>query len=240
MCMAKVDAVITTKSNLQSFYDNLNDQSLQKIFSENVDCDHHLLDSNDDRRGITLIIRPPAEFAAEIACIIEDLFPVIPEQYLYPISDLHITVLSIISCTNQFKLHDIQSRDYIDLIRQAIKDVPPFTLSFEGIITSPSALLIKGYSEEPSLQLLRNKLRDQFKVSGLRHSIDSRYPIQTAHMTFLRYVNPIADIKSFSNKLEQFESAYMGSFQVNEMELVFNDWYQRKNNQIRLRQFPLG
>lgn len=162
-----------------------------------------------------------------------------PLQYYYPNSDIHITVMSIISCYEGFTLDKISVEDYIKIIQESILDLGEIKIKFRGVTASPSAVMIQGFPADESLNTLRNKLRDNFKKSTLQQSIDSRYVIATAHSTVMRFQEKLQNPKKLITVAEQFRDYDFGEFIIDKVELVYNDWYQRENNTVHLTDFNL-
>ncbi|MBB3838657.1 2'-5' RNA ligase [Runella defluvii] len=200
-----------------------------------------LIDSPvDTRRGITLIARPSAESKQQIHTMLDALFLLEPQQYYYPLTDIHLTVLSIISCYEGFSLSAIHPQEYIDRIREVVKKYAGFRVRFSGITASASCVLVQGFPMDDTLAAIRNDLRTTFKTSSLQHSIDKRYSIQTAHSTVIRFRVPLVQPVAFVERLQAFYAHDFGTFDVNMLELVFNDWYQRSENFLLLESFFLG
>lgn len=73
-----------------------------------------LINNNDDtRRGITALSYIDGEVANKISSFLSDIKQIEPQQYCYPQNEIHLTVLSIISCAAGFKLSDIELPAYI-------------------------------------------------------------------------------------------------------------------------------
>jgi 2'-5' RNA ligase len=200
-----------------------------------------LIDSpNDSRRGITLLARPPESMKIAIKSMLNDLQDTEPWQYYYPTTDIHLTGLSIISCYEGFTLNHININDYVDLVREVLHTYTSFKISFRGLTASPSCLIVQGFLMDDELTNIRNGLRDKFQTSNLQHSIDKRYSIQTAHSTIVRFKKPLLNPDSFLQKVKKYRNLDFGTFEVNELELVFNDWYQRASTTVVLERFSLG
>ena len=61
-----------------------------------------LLDkAHDRRRGATLLIRPSATVSLQISQVLADLGQIEPDQYFYDPAELHVTVLSLFTGTEQ-------------------------------------------------------------------------------------------------------------------------------------------
>ncbi|GGW99959.1 2'-5' RNA ligase family protein [Salegentibacter mishustinae] len=225
--------------NLTEHYKKLYESSIINI--ENGDYRTDLLiDSPADRRfGITLLIRPPENVKNRIQLFLDELKQIDPSQYYYPNSDIHITVMSIISCYEGFRLDQISLPDYIDLIKESLSEIDRFEIKFKGITASDSGIMIQGFPQNDILNDLRNNLRTKFKNSDLEQSIDKRYSLQTAHSTVLRFRRKLQNKNKFLEIIEKYKNYDFESFEVKKLELVFNDWYQRKKNSKLLEKFRI-
>ncbi len=224
--------------NLHQHYEELYQSSIKKIKADDYFLDT-LIDSSEDRRfGISLLIRPPEHITKKISLFLKELEEIENQQYFYPETDLHITVLSIISCYQDFKLANINPVEYAKVIAESLNDFRPFHNALKGITASDAGVMLQGFPEK-SLNLLRDELRQSFRKSSLEQSIDKRYSLQTAHITVMRFKEKLNQKEMFLNKLKELKNHDFGNFEVNKMELVFNDWYQRKRNTKLLGVFRL-
>lgn len=224
---------------LTAHYNDLWERSIQKIKAENFQVDP-LLDSHaDNRYGVTLLIRPDAPVKKNIQQFLTDLKTIEPDQYYYRDSDIHITVMSIISCYNGFALEQIEIASYIELIQKSIASAKKTEISFRGITASPSCIMIQGFLHDSTLNNIRDELRNNFKHSSLQQSIDKRYTIQAAHATVVRFRKEVQNKEEFLDRLEKYRDHNFGTFTVNSLELVFNDWYQREEYVKKLFTFEL-
>lgn len=87
---------------------------------------------------------------------------------------------------------------------------------------------------------IRDDLRTAFKNSDLQQSIDKRYAIQTAHATVIRFRSELIHINALLNLIKKYRDFDFGTFEVKEVELVYNDWYQRERFVKKLHQFYLS
>lgn len=225
--------------NLQEHYNQLYKKSSEIILAGNYTLDSQINNESDSRFGITLLIRPSEKIKANIQSFLSELKAIDSAQYYYPNSDIHITVMSIISCYEGFTLDKINIEDYIEIIQKSLIDLSEIKIEFRGVTTSNSAIMIQGFPADESLTTLRNKLRDNFKKSALEQSIDSRYAISTAHSTIMRFQEKLQNPEKLMQVIEKFRDYNFGEFTVNKAELVYNDWYQRKANTIHLADFNL-
>ncbi len=225
--------------NLQEHYNQLYTTSAKVILEEKYKIDDQINDASDSRFGITLLIRPNDEVKAQIQLFLNELRAIDSKQYYYTNSDIHITVMSIISCYEGFTLNKIRIEEYIEIIQKSLLDVDKIKINFNGVTASPSAIMIQGFPSDLSLNNLRDKLRENFKKSTLQQSIDSRYAIATAHSTVVRFQEKIENPKKLISVVEKFRDYDFGEFTVDKLELVYNDWYQRERNTIDLADFYL-
>ena len=225
--------------DLNQHYNQLYKKSSEAILAGNYKLDSQLNNESDSRFGITFLIRPSEIIKANIQLFLDELKVVEPHQYYYPDADIHITLMSIISCYEGFILDKISVEDYIKIIQESLINLGEIKIEFRGVTASPSALMIQGLPADESLNNLRKKLRDNFKKSALQQSIDSRYAIATAHSTVMRFQEKLRNPEKLIEITQRFRDYDFGEFTVDKVELVFNDWYQRESNTIHLQDFNL-
>jgi 2'-5' RNA ligase len=223
--------------NLAQHYNQLYKKSSEAILADNYKLDSQLNNESDSRFGVTFLIRPSETIKANIQLFLDELKVIEPHQYYYPDSDIHITVMSIISCYNGFSLDNINVHEYIDLIQQSLVHLDTIKIEFRGVTASPSAIMIQGFPTDESLNNFRDKLREGFKKSALEQSIDSRYAISTAHSTVMRFQEKLENPQQLMPVVEKYRDHNFGEFEVENLELVYNDWYQREKNTIHLANF---
>lgn len=226
--------------NLQEHYRQLYIKSAKAILAGHYKLDPQLKNDSDTRFGITLLLRPSKEIKNNIQLFLEELKVIDPTQYYYCQTDIHITAMSLISCYEGFTLDKIHIEDYIEIIQKALVDIGEITIDFKGVTASDSAVMIQGFPKDESLNDLRDKLREYFKTSTLEQSIDSRYTLSTAHSTVVRFQEKLQDPVAFLQVIEKFRAYNFGSYSVENIELVYNDWYQRKSKTVHLYDFPIG
>jgi len=235
----------------------------QALHNEGVSVDHNIHSNADTRRGVTALAyieKNDTQVATRINEFLIGLQKVIPNQYFYPTDELHLTMLSVISCVDDFTLDDIHIPHYTALFQEALSGLPEFNITFKGVTATPDCVVIRGVvdhgksgknEENDTLALLRQRLRNTFKSSTLRSSIDARYTLKTAHCTAVRFCSPLntssntnantqaSESELVLNYLERYRNHNFGTITVKHIDLVFNDWYQRLNNTKRLAQASL-
>lgn len=136
--------------------------------------------------------------------------------------------MSIISCYDGFTLKNIDIPSYSKVIRSSLPSEIKTQIAFKGITASNSCILLKGFPEDDTLNIFRDNLRSNFKDSALEISIDKRYKINTAHATIIRFNKTPINCNAFLSLLEKYRDFDFGSFEIDSYELVYNDWYQKK------------
>ena len=222
---------------LENHYKKLYHDSIDKISSDNYHIDT-LIDSKNDRRfGLTLIIRPSNEIKKKIQNFLKNIKEIEPNQYYYPNSDIHITVMSIISCYSDFDMSKIDVQKYIDLTEKCLLKGIDLNITFKGITASPSGVMVQGFMNNNELNDIRDRLRKEFKNSNVEQSLDKRYLIQTAHSTIIRFRKELSHKEKFLELLDNSINYDFGTFKVNKFELVYNDWYQREQYVKKIHEF---
>jgi len=214
--------------NLARDYNILWEKSLTKFRLGEFELDPFIDSPTDNRFGITLLLRPDERTKEKIHQFLQELMEIEPEQYYYPSSDIHVTIMSVICCYPGFVLENIQVNQYISAFKNLVCNMKPIEIEFKGITASPSCILIQEFPSN-NLNELRNRIRATFKNSQYFQSIDKRYSIHTAHCTVARFKKPVTHKEEFIRRLLDCKNADFGFSKVEEVELVYNDWYQRKN-----------
>ena len=214
---------------VKQVYADLWRQSISRIKTNQCETDLLIRRTDDSRRGLTTLFRPNYEISAAIECVLDKVKQLEPTQYFYPRSDLHLTILSIITCRENFQRNAERDAEYMEIISECAKNIRPPCIRFIGITASPSCLMIQGFPLDNNLRELRENLRNKFRRSNLPHSIDSRYPIKTAHLTVMRFQEPLIRAPEFVRLLEQHRTHEFGTQTMSTLEFVSNDWYLRNS-----------
>lgn len=227
--------------DLPAHYDKMWATAQDALRCGEAEQDPLIFADQDNRRGLTLLTRPPASVLAMIDHLAADLRRLEPDQYVYPAGDIHVTILSIISCYEGFTLDLIDATAYTDAVNAVLRSTGtgPFGLHFSGVGASPGSVVVQGFPLDDGLEALRRATRSHFQHSGLPQSIDLRYRLQTAHSTVMRFATRPANPNRLLEYLKEHRDDFIGAFEVNTVELVYNDWYQRAANTVSLGQWAL-
>jgi 2'-5' RNA ligase len=229
-----------SRMNLTSQYDALWESARMGFLNGVVEVDHSIDSTSDTRYGMTLIMRPSEDVRRMVEEIVGKLMALEPDQYAYPASDVHLTVLSLLSCSPGFTIDSIPIEEYIKINEEACKNLPPIRIHFRGLTASPAGILIQGFPENETLNMLRDRLRSAFKSSRLRQTIDIRYTLQTAHMTVMRFRKPLRDASEFVESITKRRNVDFGRCEISDLTLVGNNWYMQKQSIQELHTVRLG
>jgi len=200
-----------------------------KLEKGQCEMDLNIGNKDDTRRGVTALAYLESNNKSvvnEIEHFLKQVQQIEPEQYYHPTNELHLTILSIITCIAGFKLTDINTTEYVKVFNQVFNGIDSIEIEFKGITASSSCVVIQGFPVDSSLNILRDRLRKNFKASGLRSSIDSRYKITTAHVSVIRFYTPIKDIDNVKVLFQKYRNYNFGTVKLTKIEFVFNNWYQ--------------
>ena len=230
---------IAFHSRLQQHYDAMWDSAAGAVARGDVDRDMHLLAGRDERRGLTLIARPDVSLRARFDAVLDRLAGAEQQQYRYPAADMHMTILSLATVTDDLAPALLRLPDYEAAVRDALGGMTAFAIDFRGITISRSAVLAQGFPRGPTLETLRERLREALRDRGLGAGLDQRYRLVTAHATLLRFVAPLQAPRRFAALLESLRDEPMGCMRVGDVELVTNDWYMSNDAVERIAKIAL-
>lgn len=226
--------------SLQNQYDEMWQGAQAAIAAGAVALDAQLLDkAQDRRRGATLLLRPDAAVLLRIAEVLADLKQIEPCQYFYQPAELHVTVLSLFSGTEQPEPYLTQLPLYRSAIDRVLAAAPRFSVRFDGLTASPAAIMVQGYPDGTQLHDLREALRAAIHAVGLGHNLDRRYRISAAHMTAVRFCRPLRDAARLTAALQSLRRHAFGQSTVTQIHLVHNDWYVSQDQVHTLHTYPL-
>lgn len=224
---------------LSILYDSFYEKSIHDIKTGNHAIDNSIDQPVDNRRGLSLIIYPDKGVQQNIKQFTEELERIDGNQYYQPLSDMHITVLSIISCQKNFKIEQIDINDYITVISDILEGIKNIAIHSKEVTTTREAVMIQGFMVNDNLVTLRDRLRVNFRESNLKQDIDTRYLTKTAHMTVARFRKEIINPDEFVNVVDDHKDFDFGVNEAKTIDLIYTDWFCRKSKVELLHQFTL-
>ena len=222
-------------------YQQLWDDAIEHVRLGAVNIDPLLASREPDRRRcLTVLARPSAEVQSRVGDFLNHLCAVDPEQYYYQSSELHVTVLSLFTGTLKFEKHFRHYDRYLEAVNTALAGGPIFSLEFTGVTLTREAIMIQGYFDDTILNDTRDALRKALQSRDLTEGLDSRYFLQTAHMTAVRFRHPLQQSQNYAEILEHYRQHDFGRTQVQELSLVRNDWYMSAPSAEVMKKYQLS
>ncbi|MDB6018499.1 MAG: hypothetical protein JWR19_2988 [Pedosphaera sp.] len=212
------------RQRMQNRYDRLWKATVGKLRTGDIDQDPVLAAGRPDRRrGLTLIARPDSNVRKRIAAFLGQLRALEPEQHYYAPSELHLTLLSLFTATVEPARFFAKTEQYMAAVDMALRKAAPIRIQFKGVTASPGAIMIQGFVENEALNEVRDSLRRQLRLRGLAEGVDTRYRLQTAHMTVVRFHAHLHDGEQLAAMLERARNLPFGRINIRRVSLVRND-----------------
>ncbi len=226
------------QKRLRNSYERFWSKASKRIRAGKIELDPVLASRTvDRRRGLTLVARPPEKVRQAVASFLSELRRLEPGQYYYHPRELHLTVLSLFTATAEHQPYFAQADQYLAAVSASLTDARPIRIRFAGVTASPGTVMIQGIFENGELNELRDSLRRQLRSRGLGDGIDTRYRLQTAHMTAARFRAPLMRPELFAETLARARKRVFGAMAVRTLLLVKSDWYMSRSTTEVLRQF---
>jgi 2'-5' RNA ligase len=222
-------------------YERLWNEAVPAMGRNDVEFDRHLLSKSQDlRRGLTLALRPCSKVQDSINTFLLELAEAVPGQYFYRPEEFHVTVLAIISGSESWQDKIQHLAAYQSIIDEVLKRHRKFSIAFQGVTASLSAVMIQGFPGDETLARIRDELRDAFWKNKFGEQLDVRYKINTAHITVMRFCNANVDGKRLLTKLQANRTTDFGETRVAELELILGDWYASASTARTLQKYKLA
>jgi 2'-5' RNA ligase len=226
---------------LAEHYDAMWHGAFPAISAGEVICDPQFAsNASDPRRGLTLIARLSPETNRRMTEALATLAAIEPGQYCHPQADLHLTILSLYTVSENWQPCAARLAEYREAVAEALESAPSFTVDSAGITLSKAAVVAQGFPRDGTLNGIRDRIRATFRRRGLGDSLDQRYRLVTAHSTMLRFVQPLQNPTLFSERLLDLRGEYFGASTIDSLDLVFNDWYMSSQSLFKIDSYPLG
>jgi 2'-5' RNA ligase len=210
----------------RQIYERLWNEAVPAMGRNAVEFDRHLLNQPQDlRRGLTLALRPCPKVQALIKTFLLELANAAPGQYFYRPEEFHVTVLAIIPGSESWQDKIQHLAVYQCIIDEALKRHRKFSIAFQGVTASRSAVMVQGFPGDETLAQIRDELREALWRNKFGEQLDVRYKINTAHITVMRFCNANVDGKSLLATLQANRMTDFGETCVADLELILSDWY---------------
>ena len=224
----------------RKIYDRLWRQSRALMKSGRIQIDTRLCDkAGDFRRGITLVARPDTAVKKRVTNFLRDAAVICPGQHFYKPTELHLTVMAIISGSEFWRdeIHRLTACQ--EVLDKVLHDGRSFRVDFRGVTVSPHAVMIQGFPANDALLQLRDDLRDGFRKAGLGRNLDRRYKTVTAHLTVMRFSKAEAEWERLLELLQAHRKTDFGGTCFKSLQLIWSNWYTSAGVVRVLHEYPL-
>jgi len=223
---------------LSDHYDQMWKASAPCIRRGETDAGPFIEDYTHKAYGLTLIARLHPDLSERIVAFLEEIQQAEPDQYYYPITDMHLTIMTLVSCDVGFRPEEENISAYLLCVQQALRGTPPFEVHFQGVTASNATVLVQGFPQDAQLKSLRDRLRDSFKKIG-SVSVGHRYQKITAHSTVIRFSEALRKPVRFYELLERNRNHDFGKCVIDTLELVVTDRCLRQEETQVLNRYSL-
>jgi 2'-5' RNA ligase len=220
-----------TIKSIDTLYSNIHAEGVKALRDGKENIDYYLRRmEQDSRRGLALLVNLSGHISNNFGFLVKEMKAIEPKQYYYPETDLHMTVLDLISASANCHIDEDLKNKAMQIINFAILDSKPFEIEFRGIVLSNGAILIKGYYSEGL-----SELRDNIRRLAPQYDFElkERYQSISAHVTIGRFASKLENPEIFIRKIEAYRDYPIGVIQVNQLELVIHDWYNSRKNVLQ-------
>lgn len=162
-----------------------------------------------DRPITTLVCRVPDTIAQQLHVVTRSLVADLPQEYVYPPGDLHLTVINL----------DHAVRSSLDLhVKEVVGQEPTWTVQLFGLGLSRHTLFAKAFANPPtSLMRLRRRLRYRLRTGPAWPQPSDA----VAYVNLIRFnTNTAAPL---GDHLHPFRRQSFGAFTADTLELVETD-----------------
>jgi len=221
----------------EAFYNSIDEKYIRNIRSGEVVIDSNLKNFvNDKRLGISLqiSINSIEDKYYDFLKIFESA---LPNQYYYPYCDLHTTIFDFYRAKAEYVQKADVETSIIDLVQTILKSIEVFPITYNGISFSSEAGIIRGYDLDILINI-RKKIREAMMEYNFEN--DERYESQSAHITFMRFVEFIANPNKTIEMICKLKNYVFGEMKVGSIDLVEHDWYNLKAKKRIIKHFELN
>jgi hypothetical protein len=194
----------------------------------------------DGRRGLSLVARLAPGVVQRIGLFLESLREIESEQYYYPATDIHLTILSLLTAAEHNQGQLAQAGAFIPAVAAALSGVRAFRLETIGVTLTSTAVLAQGFPEDAALRNIRDRIRATLCAQGLGDGLDRRYHQRAAHHTLMRFTAPLQSEERFGRAMTTYREYPFGSSTIASIDLAIHDWYLSADRLRILKTYILG
>lgn len=186
----------------------------------------------DTRHGVNLVAKPSRSVATTIIHLQDTLRDREPSQYYYPDRDLHLTVVEL--CYGRDAEETARIADATKAMLPTILDcISPATLDTPSLTFDRNGCALSFLPRNERLQSMRRQLIEGLSqcegIGGIL--LEPRYPPESAHITFMRYLEPLRSERCEWTDLLLSIEITQESWDLAELYLTWGpNWYGRRTS----------
>lgn len=226
---------------VEAIYQDIAARGQARLASGNIQADPYLIDAVlDQRRGLSVIAFPDDSIKTRCLQVVQALAEAEAGQFPYAAESLHLTVLNLVTVGHFGSAEERRLPQFTEVVTRALLDVGSFEVNYVGLVLAPDCVIVRGYPVGPTLERLRERLRQEMRTAGYGELLDRRYRLQTAHSTVFRFRTPLNDPRRFDGLVKSFANLALGTCRFSAVELIKHDWYMTPTRRTRIGIFALA
>ncbi|HEX9046891.1 MAG TPA: 2'-5' RNA ligase family protein [Verrucomicrobiae bacterium] len=195
--------------------------------------------TKDHRRGVSLAFWLTPDIQARMMPFVEALKKDFPGQHFYLSSELHVTLLTFISASEQWRKEIGDVARFRAIVRDVLAQYSAFKVVFRGVTAAPNAVMFQGFPVDPVLESIRADIRDACNREGFAGRLDRRYPNRAAHVTAMRFCRPQANWPRLAEVVAANRDTFFGEMAVDALQVTWGNWYASAGTVRLLAEFQL-
>jgi hypothetical protein len=149
---------------------------------------------SDQRMCVNVIARPTGQALHIIDALQQDLRSSFPDQYFYPLQDLHLTVVELCHSKTIHEAESIvQAAEF--RIKKTVESLSSIHLRVWSIGADRGGLALNSIPVDDSLQYVRSAITQSLAAAGVPG--EPRYAADSAHITCMRFLQPMKKEERF-------------------------------------------
>ncbi len=180
---------------------------------------------SDERMGVNVIARPTGKALKVIEALQQSLRSSFPNQYYYPLPDLHLTVVELCHSKTIDEAERI-AQVAEATIKKTVENLSSIHLRAWSMGADRGGLALNSIPVDTTLRQARSTIAQSLTAGCVPG--EPRYAADSAHITFMRFLQPMEKEElTFLHKIIQtWTVESQADWEINEVALTFGaNWY---------------
>jgi hypothetical protein len=216
-------------------YKNLIERRRGRILSNSIFPEDNIYIQKNRRKIVSLSI-PINHIENRYLQLIEKIRVIEKRHYMFPPSRLYVEIYEFNNFVEEYNEYinfenQFFEQRIISLVDQIIEGIKNFNLVFDGITSSLTTGIIKGYDVDNGLKIVREKISCVLSKEKL-YDMD-QYGYDTAPITYMRYMRKLADPLRYIEFLDANKGLFIAYKKIKTIELLEHDNFYIKKRIIK-------